>query len=162
MQANVLRVLLGERTYATEAATVSVLEANIDDATPQVVGYAMERLLQAGALDVTLTPIYMKKNRPATMLSVIATAETREQLAAILFSETPTLGIRIHQAERRILARNVTTVETPYGAVRVKYSDGGSFNPEYEDCRKAAQEHSVALRLVVAEANAAYQKKAGS
>lgn len=162
MQANVLRVLIGERTYATEAATVSVLEANIDDATPQVLGYAMERLLQAGALDVTLTPIYMKKNRPATMLSVIATPETQEQLAGILFSETPTLGIRLHQAERRILARNVTTVETAYGAVRVKYSDGGSFNPEYEDCRKAALDHSVALRQVMAEANAAYQKKAGS
>jgi uncharacterized protein (TIGR00299 family) protein len=161
-QANVLRVLIGERTYATEAADVFVLEANIDDATPQVLGYAMERLLEAGALDVTLTPIYMKKNRPATMLSVLSKLEAREQLAAILFAETPTLGIRIHQAERRILARNVTTVETPYGTVRIKYSDGGSFNPEYEDCRKAAREHSVALRVVVAEANAAYQKKVGS
>lgn len=159
MQANVLRVLIGERTYATEASSVAVLEANIDDATPQVLGFAMERLLEAGALDVTLTPIYMKKNRPATMLSVISKLETQEQLAAILFSETPTLGIRIHQAERRVLARNVTTVETPYGTVRVKYSDSGSFNPEYEDCRKAAHEHNVALRAVVAEANAAYQKK---
>lgn len=162
MQANVLRVLIGERTYATEATTVAVLEANIDDATPQVLGYAMERLLDAGALDVTLTPIYMKKNRPATMLSVISAPETREQLTAILFRETPTLGIRVSQAERRVLARNTASVETPYGVVRVKFSEGGSFNPEYEDCRKAAQEHHVALRLVIAEASAAYQKKVGS
>ena len=161
-QANVLRVLIGERTYATEAATVSILEANIDDATPQVLGYAMERLLEAGALDVSLTPIYMKKNRPATMVSVISRPEDQEQLATILFAETPTLGVRVHQAERRVLARNTVSVETPFGAVRVKYSDAGNFNPEYDDCRKAAQEHHVALRVVIAEASAAYQKKAGS
>jgi uncharacterized protein (TIGR00299 family) protein len=158
-QANVLRVLIGERTYATEAASVSVLEANIDDTTPQVLGYAMERLLDAGALDVTLTPIFMKKNRPATMVSVISTPELREQLTAILFRETPTLGVRVLQAERRVQARNTTSVETPYGTVRVKYGDEGSFNPEYEDCRKAAEEHKVALRLVIAEASAAYQKR---
>jgi pyridinium-3,5-bisthiocarboxylic acid mononucleotide nickel chelatase len=161
----VLRVLIGEQTYATEATTVSILEANIDDATPQVLGYAMERLLASGALDVTLTPIFMKKNRPATQLSVIATPETQEQLAAILFAETPTLGLRVYRAERRILARHVASVETPYGAVRVKYSDSGSFNPEYEDCHKAAQDHQVPLRAVIAEASAAYQaqtKKAGS
>lgn len=161
MQANVLRVLVGQRTYATEATTVTVLEANIDDATPQVLGYAMERLLDAGALDVTLTPVFMKKNRPATMLSVISTPEAREQLTAILFKETPTLGVRVSQAERRVQARNITSVETPYGVVRVKYSESGSFNPEYEDCRKAAQQHQVALRLVIAEASAAYQKKNG-
>jgi pyridinium-3,5-bisthiocarboxylic acid mononucleotide nickel chelatase len=165
MQANVLRVLIGEQTYATEATTVSILEANIDDATPQVLGYAMERLLASGALDVTLTPIFMKKNRPATQLSVIATPETQELLAAILFAETPTLGLRVYRAERRILARHVASVETPYGAVRVKYSDSGSFNPEYDDCHKAAQDHQVPLRAVIAEASAAYQaqtKKAGS
>ena len=162
IQANVLRVLIGERTYATEATTVSILEANIDDATPQVLGYAMERLLEAGALDATLTPIYMKKNRPATMLSVIAAPAMQEQLAAILFAETPTLGIRVYQAERRVLARHTASVDTAYGAVRVKYSESGSFHPEYEDCRKAAQEHNVSLRLVIAEASAAYQKKAGS
>jgi pyridinium-3,5-bisthiocarboxylic acid mononucleotide nickel chelatase len=165
MQANVLRVLIGNRTYATEPTTVSVLEANIDDVTPQVLGYAMERLLDSGALDVTLTPIYMKKNRPATQVSVISAPEMQEQLTAILFAETPTLGIRVYQAERRILARHTVSVETPYGAVRVKYSDQGSFNPEYEDCRKAAQENKVSLRAVIAEASAAYQtqsKKAGS
>ena len=159
-QANVLRVLIGERTYATEPTTVSILEANIDDTTPQVLGYAMERLLSAGALDVTLTPIYMKKNRPATQLTAIAPPELNEQLAAILFRETTTLGIRVLQAERRVLARHVAEVETRYGLVRIKYTDSGSFAPEYEDCRKAAEEHQVPLRAVIAEASAAYNEQA--
>ncbi len=93
--ANVLRVLDGEQTQASESTAVSILEANIDDSTPQVLGYALERLLGAGALDVTLTPIFMKKNRPATMLTVVTPPELREQLASILFAETTTLGVRI-------------------------------------------------------------------
>src|SRR5665213_4116275 len=105
--ANVLRVLIGETSGAEESTSVAILEANIDDSTPQVLGYAMERLLEAGALDVTLTPIYMKKNRPATMLSVITAPELIEQLAAVLFAETSTLGLRIVQAERRVLARHI-------------------------------------------------------
>lgn len=158
-QANVLRVLIGERTYATEPTTVSILEANIDDSSPQVLGYTMDRLLRAGALDVTLTPIYMKKNRPATQVTVIAAPELNEQLAAILFAETTTLGVRVLQAERRVLARHIAEVDTPYGLVRIKYSEQGSFTPEYDDCRKAAEEHNVPLRTVIAEASAAYRSK---
>jgi uncharacterized protein (TIGR00299 family) protein len=101
-QANVLRVLIGERTHASECTSVSILEANIDDSTPQVLGYTMERLLNAGALDVTLTPVFMKKNRPATMISVLAAPGLTEQLASILLTETTTLGLRILQAERRV------------------------------------------------------------
>ena len=115
MQANVLRVLIGELTEASESTTVSVLEANIDDSTPQVLGYAMERLLEAGALDVTLTPIFMKKNRAATMISVIAAPEMAEQITGILFAETTTLGVRIVEAQRRVLARSTAEVETRYG-----------------------------------------------
>jgi uncharacterized protein (TIGR00299 family) protein len=152
-QANVLRVLLGERTSALEATSVSILEANIDDSSPQVLGYAMERLLAAGALDVTLTPIYMKKNRAATMLSVIASPELTEQLAAVLFAETSTLGLRILQAERRVLARQIAEVETSFGKVRIKYNEHGSFAPEYEDCRQAAAAKGVPLRAVIGEAN---------
>ena len=159
-QANVLRVLIGERTYATEPTTVCLLEANIDDTTPQVLGYTMERLLNAGALDVTLTPIYMKKNRAATQVTVISPPELNEKLTEILFAETTTLGIRVVQAERRVLARHLTEVETSYGLVRIKYSDGGSFAPEYEDCRKAAEEHSVPLRDVIADASAKYRAQA--
>jgi uncharacterized protein (TIGR00299 family) protein len=158
MQANVLRVLIGERTRASESMSVRILEANIDDSTPQVLGYAMERLLEAGALDVTLTPVFMKKNRPATMIAVLATPDLTEQLASILFAETSTLGLRIVQAERRVLARNTAEVETSYGKIRIKYTDTGTFAPEYDDCRKAAAAKGVALRTVIAEANQAFRK----
>jgi len=158
VQANVLRVLIGERLYAAEAASVSVIEANIDDSTPQVLGYAMERLLQAGALDVTLTPVLMKKNRPGTIISVVAAPELTEDLATVLFAETTTLGLRIVQAERRVLPRKSAEVATAYGAIRIKYTEAGSFAPEYEDCRKAAVEHGVPLRIVIAAANKAFRK----
>lgn len=161
-QANVLRVLIGERTDAAEATLVSVLEANIDDSTPQVLGYAMERLLEAGALDVTLTPIFMKKNRPGTLISVIAAPERTEELAAILFAETTTLGVRILNAERRVVARKIAEIETLYGRIRIKYTDTGAFAPEYEDCRKAAAEKSVPLRTVIAEANDAFRRQLNS
>jgi len=158
-QANLLRVLIGEKTAASEATSVSVIEANIDDSTPQVLGYAMERLLAAGALDVTLTPVYMKKNRPATMISVIAPPNLTESLAAILFAETSTLGLRISQAERRVLARQIAEVETSHGKVRIKYNENGSFAPEYDDCRQAAASHGVPLRSVIAEANQAFAQQ---
>lgn len=156
-QANVLRVLIGELMDASEATTVSVVEANIDDSTPQVLGYAMERLLEAGALDVTLTPIFMKKNRSATMISVISQPEMTEQMSQILFAETTTLGVRITEAQRRVLARNTARVETPYGPVRVKYTEMGNFTPEFEDCRNAAAQHGVPLRMVISEANNAFR-----
>lgn len=157
-QANVLRVLIGERLYAAEAAAVSVIEANIDDSTPQVLGYAMERLLASGALDVTLTPVLMKKNRPGTILSVIAAPERTEDLAAILFAETTTLGLRILQGERRVLPRKMAEIATVYGVIRIKCAETGSFAPEYEDCRKAALEHRVPLRVVISAANEAFRK----
>jgi len=158
-QANVLRVLIGESTNALEATTVSVIEANIDDTTPQVLGYAMERLFDAGALDVTLTPVFMKKNRPATTISIMASPEAAEQLISILFSETTTLGLRITQAERRVLARKTAEVKTAHGPVRVKYSERGDFTPEYDDCRKIALEKHIPLRTVMAEAAEAFQKE---
>jgi len=155
-QANVLRVILGEASGAAEAASVAVLEANIDDSTPEILGYAMERLLEAGALDVTLTPVHMKKNRPGVMLSVLARLEDRERLAALVFAETSTLGLRIHVAERRVEARSVVEVETRFGKLRVKVSASGAFAPEYEDCRKMARETGVPLREITNEAGLAY------
>ena len=157
-QANVLRVLIGQRRQASEATSVDVLEANIDDTTPQVLGYAMERLLEAGALDVTFTPIFMKKNRPATLLSVVSAPELSELLTEIIFSETTTLGLRVHQADRRVLSRSLAEVETRYGNVRVKYTSAGGFTPEYDDCRSRAEAHKVPLRTVIAEATQAFRK----
>lgn len=159
VQANLLRVLIGDRSQAVEATSVSIIEANIDDATPQILAYAMERLLSAGALDCTLTPVYMKKNRPATTVSVISTPELTESLAAILFAETPTLGLRISHAERRVLARQITEVQTSHGKVRIKYNENGSFAPEYDDCRQAASSHGVPLRTVISEANQAFAQQ---
>ncbi|MEK7753982.1 MAG: LarC family nickel insertion protein, partial [Acidobacteriota bacterium] len=155
-QANVLRVILGEASGAAEAASVAVLEANIDDSTPEPLGYAMERLLEAGALDVTLTPVHMKKNRSGVMLSVLARPEDRERLAALVFAETSTLGLRIHVAERRVEARSVVEVETRFGKLRVKVSASGAFAPEYEDCRKLARESGAPLREIMNEAGLAY------
>ncbi len=154
--ANVLRVLIGELTAAPEAVLVSVLEANIDDSSPQVLGYALERLMEAGALDASLSPLQMKKNRPGSLLRVIARPEDQERLAQIIFAETSTLGLRIHSAERRIEPRNVVEVETPYGRVRGKISSQGTFAPEFEDCKAIAQRTGVPLPRVLAAAQEAY------
>jgi uncharacterized protein (TIGR00299 family) protein len=156
--ANVLRVLIGETSKAEEATTVAVLEANIDDSSPQVLGYAMERLLEAGALDVTLESVLMKKNRPGTLVRVIAKPEDREALAQLMFAETSTLGLRIYSAERRVKERHTLEVETSHGKVRIKIAEDGSYAPEYEDCRKLARESGVPLKQILAEANLAYQK----
>jgi uncharacterized protein (TIGR00299 family) protein len=157
-RANVLRVILGEETGAAEATTITVLEANIDDLSPQILAYAMDRLLEKGALDVTLQPIEMKKGRPGTLLRVLARPEDRETMVQTIFAETSTLGLRTYTAERRVQARRWVDVETRYGKVRMKVSGEGAYAPEYEDCRRIAQEAGVALKNVVAEANFAYMK----
>ena len=156
--ANVLRVLTGEPTGADEALAVSVIEANIDDLNPQILAYAAERLLEFGALDVSLQPIVMKKGRPGTLLRAVAKPEHREAIAQLIFSETSTLGVRIYPAERRVQARTFTMVETPHGKVRIKVSSEGSYAPEYEDCRKLSSSTGVALKHIIAEANYAYLK----
>jgi uncharacterized protein (TIGR00299 family) protein len=156
-QANVLRIFVGEASGASEATTVVVIEANIDDSSPQVLGYAVERLLEAGALDATLEPLEMKKGRPGALLRVIATPERRMALADIVFHETSTLGLRIYTAERVVQARRWVEVETPHGKVRMKVSER-SFAPEYEDCRTLARATGVALKDIIAEANFAYLK----
>jgi hypothetical protein len=157
--ANVLRVFLGASLTVDEALIVSVLEANIDDLTPQVLAYATERLLECGALDVTVQPLTMKKGRPGHLLRVIARPEHQEALAQIIFAETSSFGVRIHTAERRVLPRTMTEVETPHGKVRMKISPGGFYAPEYEDCRRLARASGVALKHIIAEANYAYLNK---
>jgi len=156
--ANVLRVIAGHATGADEALTVHVIEANIDDLNPQVLAYTTERLLEFGALDVSLQPISMKKGRPGTLLRVIAKPEHREALAQVIFAETSTLGLRIYTAERRVQGRTFIEVETPFGKVNIKVSSEGSYAPEYEDCRKLAAQSGVALKQIIAEANYAYLK----
>lgn len=156
--ANVLRVLVGRRSGASEATLVSVLEANIDDLSPQVLGYAMELLLEAGALDVSLQAIEMKKGRPGSLLRIIAHPEDRERLAAVVFAETSTLGLRVSTAERIVEARRIIQIGTKYGPVGVKVSASGNAAPEYEDCRALARSSGVPLKTILAEAAYQYRK----
>jgi uncharacterized protein (DUF111 family) len=133
---------------------VVVLETNLDDATPEVIGYCFERLLEAGALDVFAIPIQMKKQRPGVLLSVIAEPAKAAALEAILFRETATFGVRRYTALRSKLQREVVTVETPWGPVQAKRGRRGDglevVTPEYEDCARIAREHRVPLREVYA------------
>ncbi len=154
--ANVLRVMLGEATGASEATTVTVIEANIDDSTPQVLAFTVERLMDAGALDASLQPLEMKKGRPGSLLRVIAEPQTQETLTGIIFAETSTLGLRMYTAERRVQPRHFVDVETQFGKLRMKVSSDTSFAPEYEDCRTLAISNKVPLRHVLAAANQAY------
>ena len=149
--ANVLRVVLAETTAARESTIVSILESNIDDATPEVLGYALERLFELGALDVSYQPLQMKKNRPGTLLRVIARPEDQERLVSAIFAETSTLGLRVLHAERRVRAREIREVDLGYGKVRMKVTEDGA-SPEYDDCRALAKASGKALRLVMADA----------
>ncbi|MFL2936768.1 MAG: nickel insertion protein, partial [Myxococcota bacterium] len=130
----------------------------IDDLNPEHFDYVMDRLLDAGALDVSLQHIQMKKNRPGFLVRVLATPSDARLLADILFAESGTLGVRMQEWERWILARDVVEVETPHGAIRVKRVRGIdgelSFSAEYDDCKQAALKSAVPLREVVASAEA--------
>ena len=150
-----LRLLLGEQSETGQPAGVEnllLLETNVDDNSAEINGYVMERLFSSGALDVFFTPIQMKKNRPAALISVLCRPADMEALETILFRETSTLGVRRQPVERRCLERTSETVETIYGPVRVKVAllpDGSAKRaPEYEDCKQAAQAHHVPLRVV--------------
>jgi uncharacterized protein (TIGR00299 family) protein len=157
-QANVLRVILGEPTGADEPITVTVLETNVDDLSPQILAFAMEKLFEGGALDVTVQPVLMKKGRSGHLLRVVARMEDCERLSEIIFAQTSTLGLRLFAAERRVQARTWREVETPYGKVRIKFSSSGAYAPEYDDCRKLAVATGVPVKQIIAEANFAYLK----
>jgi uncharacterized protein (TIGR00299 family) protein len=158
VHANVLRVIVGQPSGAAESTTVAVIEANIDDTSPQVISYACDRLFDAGALDVAIVPVQMKKGRPGVLLQVIAPPEKREELVAILFRETTTLGVRFHLSERRVQPREWTEVTTKYGPLRIKHGPDG-FAPEYEDARRIAAVSGVPLKQVIAEAVHQYLKE---
>jgi uncharacterized protein (TIGR00299 family) protein len=154
-QANVVRVMVGEPSGALESTTVSVIEANIDDASPQVIAYAVDRLLETGALDAIVIPAQMKKGRPGVLLQIVAAPEKREDLVAVLFRETTTLGVRFYSAERRVQPREWIEVRTAHGVVRMKAAPTG-FAPEYEDARRIAAETGIPLKEILAEANHIY------
>lgn len=151
---NVLRVILGTRAPdALACESIVELETNIDDMNPQVYDYVMTRLFEAGALDVTLTPMQMKKNRPATWLRVFAPAERAAILRDILLTETTTLGVRERMVHRYTLAREIIHVETEFGVLQAKVAqrpDGSrTVTPEYADCARAARARGVPLQRVI-------------
>jgi hypothetical protein len=166
-QPNLARLLVGQSAAAVTAQpgvpgdeVVSVIEANLDDMSPQLYGFFVDQALAAGALDVTCAPIQMKKNRPGILVSVLCTPETSEALAQLLFEQTTTIGVRIYEARRKVLDRELISVETPYGAVKVKVArrHGKALNvaPEYEDCQRLATQKGVPLKQVIIAAQAAY------
>jgi len=165
-QPNVLRLMIGE-SIANEVqqhwdAPVTVIEANLDDMSPQIYGYFAERALAAGALDIFSIPVQMKKNRPGQLVTLLCEMSNRERLIDLIFRETTTIGIRTHEVRRQTLARESVPVETPLGIIRMKISrlNGTLLNaaPEYEDCRKIATQKGLPLKQVLSTANFHFQK----
>ena len=159
---NLLRLTIGEaETAATLADSVTVLEANLDDLSPQVLAYAMERLLAEGALDTFSAPVQMKKNRPGALLTVLTKPEDADRLVKLIFAETTTLGIRRREEQRHTLARRWESVQTTWGPVRIKIASMNgaisNYAPEYEDCRALAEAHHVPLKIVMEEAMRQYK-----
>jgi uncharacterized protein (TIGR00299 family) protein len=160
-QPNLLRLLVGQATDDRTGEQVWTLETNLDDTTGELIGHACEKLLAAGALDVTATPMQMKKGRPGVSISVICAKSDIETLEAILFRETGTLGIRRWPVERHTLRRETRTVETPLGPIAgvVAFLDDATprFSPEYEACRRVADERGIPLPQVYEAAERAWK-----
>ena len=150
---NVLRVLIGQTDDdGPTDERLWMIETNLDDASPQIIGHVMDRVLESGALDCFFTPVQMKKNRPGVLLSVLCGAGQKEAVMKLLFTETTTLGVRSYEVTRRALQRSLVRVETPYGPIDVKVAhlDGRVVNemPEFEQCRQAAANANVPLKVV--------------
>ena len=162
---NCLRVIIGEEraTPEAEADAVWLLEANLDDATGETIGAAAEAVLAAGALDVWLVPVTMKKGRPGVVLACLADDAGNQAVEAVIFRETTTFGVRRQRVERAKLAREHVTVETAFGTVRVKVGRRGgavvTASPEYDDCLRLARDGGAALRDVVEAARAAWRAR---
>jgi uncharacterized protein (DUF111 family) len=160
-RANVLRVLLGEalgRALPASPPEVVLLEANLDDMSPQLIEPLMSALFAAGAVDVWTTSILMKKGRPAWQVSALAPAEVVGPVEQAFFGNSTTLGVRRVRMERAVLARSLASVKTRFGTVSVKLAADGSrvlgASPEFDDCRRLADRAGVPVRTVLAEAAA--------
>jgi uncharacterized protein (TIGR00299 family) protein len=165
---NVLRVLIGTREPRPSAQIdhLILLETNIDDMNPEIYEHLMDQLFEAGALDISLLPIQMKKNRPGTMLQVLTPPDTARRLKQIIYQETTTLGIRQTWIERECLNRHFESVETKYGQVQMKIAELGDgkikYSPEYEDCRILALKHNVPIQVIVKAAEVAFESRKNS
>jgi uncharacterized protein (TIGR00299 family) protein len=167
-QPNVLRLMVGEAMQKSAIGTeetIRVLEANLDDMNPQIFGYFLDKALAAGALDVFATPVQMKKSRPGMLVTVLCRPADEQKFQEMLFAETTTLGVRTHTAERRILPREWHKVATRFGEVRVKIARLNGIvrqaSPEFDDCRKLAEEKNVPLVEIMEEALRKWKETAG-
>ena len=169
--ANVVRITVGEAVALKTGApddseTIVVLETTVDDCTPQLLGYVLEQALAAGALDAFIVPVQMKKNRPGHLLTVLCRPEICDDIANLLLRETTTLGLRMRKEERRCLRREFENVTTPWGDVRVKLAYLGeelaNAAPEFDDCRRLAEEHGVPLKKIMQEALRALERHRAS
>jgi uncharacterized protein (DUF111 family) len=161
---NALRILVGDEVLTRptgpkkfERDRVVEIQTNLDDATPEELGFAMERLLEAGALDVAFSPLQMKKNRPGVLVRVLGRPEDGQHLAELVLEHTSALGARVQTIDRLVARRSERTVATPWGEVRVKVKDLGDRElvaPEYEDCARLARAANVPLSQVYAAARA--------
>ncbi|MBN1658138.1 MAG: nickel pincer cofactor biosynthesis protein LarC [Anaerolineae bacterium] len=164
---NAVRVWLGEAleqsTPPVGSGEVVLLSCNLDDATGELLGHTLKRLFTAGALDAWFTPIQMKKNRPAVLVSALARPEDAAALADLLLHETPTLGVRHQLVQRTVAAREMAEVETPWGIVRVKVKlladQAVSASPEYDDCARVAEQAGVPLADVMDAAWKGYARR---
>jgi len=161
---NVLRIFIGEtRSDEPHAERLLMIETNIDDQSPQVLGHVMDQAFELGALDCYFTPVQMKKNRPGILLSILCEQHLKNQLMQLLFKETTTLGVRTSEVERRALERTTVRVETPYGPIDVKVArlNGQVVNemPEFEQCRRAAKEAGVPLKRVEEAVRVAWERQ---
>ncbi len=153
---NVLRIILGEDETTWEGDRVWVVETDIDDMSPEIYGYLMETLPEAGALDVTFAPVQMKKNRPGTTIKVLAHQSEVDSIIDLLFRESTSIGVRLYPVRRTKLSRRMEEVQTEYGTVRVKVSADGrgrivNVMPEFEDCKRIAKEKGIPLKEVYRE-----------
>lgn len=165
-RANVLRVFVGSSGAEPNVEYVSLLETNLDDVSPEIVGYVREQLVTSGALDAFAIPIDVKKDRSGVILSVICRPEMADELESLIFDETKTLGIRRTLVQRRTQHRQVCEVDTPWGRVKGKLSwrtgHSASFSPEFEDCAEVARRHGVPLREIYLAAESGFQQSANS
>ncbi|HMF57543.1 MAG TPA: nickel pincer cofactor biosynthesis protein LarC [Pyrinomonadaceae bacterium] len=159
---NALRVIIGEEDERAQDERLLMIETNVDDMSPQILGFVMERAFSLGALDCYFTSVQMKKNRPGALVSILCRPADRERLTEMLFAETTTLGVRAFEVERRALERETVAVETRFGAIDIKIARLDNLRvkamPEFEQCRAAAERARVSLREVEEAAQAAYMK----
>jgi hypothetical protein len=162
---NLLRVMIGEKNLDLEQDEILVLETNIDNTTPEVLGYLTEKLIEKGALDVYLVPVIMKKGRPGTILSVICNIDKLNELSSLIFSETGTIGLRTQFHLRKKLSRKIKVVKTRFGKARVKIVEYGEkihISPEFEDCRILADKNNIPLREVYKEVEESFWSSVGT